>query len=642
LNNGELSCLENDCSVVLEDNHKLRLNKDSRIVELIEEDKDGKEKLINYLFYTTDINDIVAYSGRPLEILISLNLNGVIDDLKLIKHSEPILLTGIPIEKLLEAICFYKGKNIKDRINIGENASGEVSVPIIAGATVTSLILHETILDSVREVAYGLNIIDELDSVVGGLKDNFKPYSWDDLLEIGAIKRYCLNSELSVVEKTDDDNLLVDIHFADLRHPSVGKNLLGESDYYNLMDDLNDDDSAIIILNDGYWSFKGSGFVRGGIFDRFRVEQGHNLFTFKDYNYKSIYDLDLVDVDDFRETGIFIISNSKFKSWKPWQLVFLLDYKSFYASYELPVSFCVQPESGWIKVWRAKIFYISLFLGLWFFVIFIFIIRSRLSKNNFYLSAVYNCILILDVYIIGILFEGQPSVVNLFALINDISQLSVFLFDPCIFLGWMMIMLTIFIWGKSLFCGWICPFGALQELIFKFRSLLFRNDVSIELSDVIMDKLRYLRYIIFIFLTVISFKSITLAERFSDIEPFKAVWIVGIGQSSSLIMLYTTLLLVCSVFTYRIFCRFICPLGAFLSLLSFITFFKLRRRGTCTICRICEKSCNSRAIDASGRIDSKECFGCFTCVNNMYNPDVCPPIRKMKVRNKYEKGIWFE
>ena len=38
---------------------------------------------------------------------------------------------------------------------------------------------------------------------------------------------------------------------------------------------------------------------------------------------------------------------------------------------------------------------------------------------------------------------------------------------------------------------------------------------------------------------------------------------------------------------------------------------------------------------------SKECFGCFTCVNNMYNPNLCPPINNEKLRQKYEKGTWY-
>lgn len=641
LDQGNLRCVENECSVFLNKNQKIKLNdKDTKIFELIEENLDGKEKLISYLFYTTDISNIVAYSGKPLEILISLKLDGVIEDLKLVKHSEPILLTGIPIEKLLEAVCFYKGKNIKNRINIGEDSSGEISVPIIAGATVTSLILHETVLGTSRDVGSILGIIDDID-LEGSLTKEFEKFSWKQLIDIGAIKHYCLDSSFKENYKADKDDLLVDIYFADLCHPSIGRNLLGDSAYFDFINEIETKGSFIIVLNNGKWSFKGSGFVRGGIFDRFRVEQGNNVFTFRDADCKNVYDLDLIDVDDFRETGIFSITNSKYKPWKTWNLALLLNYKTFHVEYKMPGKFCVSPVPAWYKCWKSKLTYIVCYLALWFFVIFIFFIRNSLSKNAFYLSVIYNFVLIIDIYIIGFLFEGQPSVVNIFSLVDNVKNIEAFLFDPSIFLGWVMILLTIFVWGKALFCGWICPFGALQELIFKFRSLLFRNDSSFEFPAKFSDKLRYLRYVVFAVLIFVSFKNFALAERMAEIEPFKTMWNVGIFNRPFWISFYTVSLLAFSLFMYRFFCRFLCPLGAFLSFLSFFTLFRLRRRGTCVACKICEKSCNSRAINKKGFIDSKECFGCFTCLNNMYNPEVCPPIKNEKLRLKYETGKWW-
>jgi len=639
LENNNLSCLENDCNINITLTQKLKYSKDKRIVEFIDEDKNGKEKLISYVFYTTDINNLAAYSGKPLEILISLKPTGVIHDLKLVKHSEPILLTGIPIEKLLEAVSFYKGRNINDKINIGEDLNGEIGIPIIAGATVTSLILHETILGTARDVGRLFNFFNDTDLAEGGLTNKFNKYSWEDLLKLNAIKRYSLDSKL--VENTNANDLLVDIYFADLKHPSIGKNILGDNYYNELIEEIGDKKSAIIILNNGRWSFKGSGFVRGGIFDRFRIEQGNNVFTFRDNDLKNVYDLDLIDIDSFRETGIFIISNEKYKPYKESKLVLLINYKTFISDYKIPESFCVIPDPPWLKAWKSKSLYIFLYLSIWIFSIIIFILRYRISTNSFNLSILYNFVLLLDIYIIGILFEGQPSVVNIFSLIDDVKHIGIFIFDPCIFLGWIMILSTIFIWGKSLFCGWICPFGALQEIIFKIRSLLIKNDTSIEFSVSITNKLKYFRYIIFFSLAIVSFISYDYAELLAEIEPFKTTWILGITNRPFLISFYTIFLLGISVITYRFFCRFICPLGAFLSFLSFLTIFQLRRRGTCKICRICEKTCNSRAINRLGQIDSKECFGCFTCVNNMYNEKVCPPITKIKLREKYEKGIWW-
>ena len=629
LKNDKVNCFENNCLFSIKNNQELRFSKDDRVMELIQNSKKNEKEFKNYLFYTTDITDLIAYSGKPLEFLISLRSDGLINDLKLMKHSEPILLIGIPIEKLLEAVSFYKGKNIKNKINIGEDISGGVSIPIIAGATVTSMILHETILNTSREVGRLFNIISNLDFPENSLNDKFNEYSWFYLLKIGAIKHYCLDSSFIEGKNANQNNLLIDMYFADLRHPSIGKNILGEVSYINLIKSLDENESAIIILNNGSYSFKGSGFVRGGIFDRFRIKQDDNVFIFRDTNFKNIYNLELLDIYDFKESGIFTISGN-YKPWKPWNLILLLNYKTFYINYSVPDILCSKSNVGVINIWKSKLSYIILFMFLWVFVIFVFVFRNILSKNSFLLSIIYNCILLLDIYIIGFLFKGQPSIVNIFALFDNLKYIETLLLDPSIFLGWLMIMCTIFIWGKSLFCGWICPFGALQEILFKIRSLLLRNDLSIEFSWFITNKLKYIKYFIFIFLMLVSFKSITQAEMLIDIEPFKTVWVIGIFNRSFFVSLYTILLLLIALFTYRFFCRFICPLGGFLSLLSFIILFRIKRRTTCTVCKICRIKCNSRAIDNFGFVDSKECFGCLSCINNMYNLNMCPPIKSKK------------
>lgn len=635
LDNGNISCFERNCYFKIEDNMKLLVSsKDNRVLELFTKDIHGKDKLTSYLFYTTDIVSVVAYSGKPLEILISLSLNGIISDLKLVKHSEPILLTGIPIEKLLEAVAFYKDKNIEEKLAIGEDSTGGVSIPIIAGATVTSLILHETVLESAREIAVKFGIIEHLISE-GGLNSKFKKYSWDELIKIKAIKHYALDQFLNNVSNSENTNLLVDIYFADLTHKSIGKNILG-SDYYD--DFLNDlgGKSVILILNNGTWSFKGSGFVRGGIFDRFRIEQDGNIFTFRDSDFKNVYNLDLVDIDDYRESGMFIVNNIKYKPWKPWNLILLLNYKTFSVEYKIPDIFLIKESSKILEQWNSKFFNISLLFCLWIFVVFVFIFRDLLSKNNFYLSIVYNFVLLLDVYIIGVLLHGQPSVVNIYA----IKKLETFLWDPYLCIGWIMILLTIFLWGKSIFCGWICPFGALQEILFKIRSIIL-NDRSLEFSDNVFDKIRYLRYFILFFLLFIAiFYGVATAEVFSEIEPFKTIWSVGLLNRPWYVSLYTIMLLIISIFTYRFFCRILCPLGAFLSALSFFTIFRLKRRNSCGFCKKCGTTCNSKAIGEDGKINPKECFGCFTCVNNMYNNKICPPLISKKVWDKYEIGIW--
>ncbi len=587
-------------------------------------------KIKTYIFYSKNICDTEGYSGKPLELLIFLESNCKIKNLKLIKHSEPILLTGIPIEKLLEGLSFYKNKDINKNLNIGENSYGEISIPIITGATVTSLRLHNTILESCRNVGTLLKFIDDDMISYGGLNDTFKEFSWNDLIKIGAIKHYILKDTLT-------EKLLIDMYFADLKHESIGKNILGDQ-YYDIFDYLPKDSSAIIVINNGKWSFKGSAFVRGGSYDRIEIQQNKNTFYFNEDTFIELYNKDFIETDS-KECGIFIINNNKYKPCLPWDLILRINRISFPITYVIPKEFCKQDSSELVTLWHDNIFYIILFMNLWFLVIIIFSIRNFLAKKKFYLSIIYNFILLMDIYIIGILLKAQPSVVNIFTLIDNIKNIKTFLFSPYIFLGWIMIISTIFIWGKSLFCGWICPFGSLQELAFKIKSLIF-NDNSFKLPY--YEKLRLIKYIILLILIFISFDNLNKAEYAAEIEPFKTIWLRELTKTSTYIIIYPFLLIIINIFIYRFFCRFICPLGAFLSILSSFILLKLRRRGTCQVCHICEVNCTSNAIDKKGKINQKECFGCFNCINTMYNKDVCPPYKKKSLRDKYEKNvIWW-
>ena len=642
INNNNLYCDGDNCKLLLRNNQSLISNVSNKfnVFELLEENKS-----LGYYFYTTDIVDRPAYSGKPLDVLILLDKNCFIKELKLIKHSEPILMTGIPVEKLLEAVCFYKGKNIRDDISIGDDKSGKLSVPIIAGATVTSFVLHNTILDSSREIAISFGLM--TGGMLSGKKLNnvFKVINWDDLLKINAIGRLKVFSNDIFYNKDKENKLFIDIYFMDTSHPSIGINILGKEEYINLLDNLkeNEKNSAILILNNGDWSFKGNAFVRGGLFDRFSIKQGFKTVSFRDTDYIPLYDLDSVSVDDFKEHGIFIISDKEYNLADGFEFSILvsyitnnINYKHFSVNYELSDLFYDSIEKPWVIAWKSKLYYIILYVLLWLFVIFIFIIKYRFSNHKKFLSNIYICVLLLSVYIIGILQAGQPSIVNVFTIFNDYKNIfNVFILDAYIFLGWVMILLTVLLWGRSLFCGWICPFGALQELLFVFRGFFYKKGVTIELPEIIRNKLKHTRYLILFILLCISFYKMEYAELYAEIEPFKTMWNVVFFSREWYYSLYCFFLLFLSLFTYRIFCRFLCPLGAFLSVLSIFQIFKLARRNACSKCRICKNTCNSFAINRDGKINNLECYACFTCINNMNDNKICPPLISKKVRDRY-------
>lgn len=595
------------------------------IIEL----NDGNK--IIYYFYTSNIVDLPAYAGKPLELLIGLSVDGVIEDISLIKHSEPILLAGIPLYELYDAVNFYKKKNIM-QLSFSE-------VDIITGATVTSCILDETILSSSKIISSDLGIISFDYSSKKNLSKQYKSLSWEELLACGAVGHYEFSSDV--------DEQFIDLYYTNIKPVSIGKNLFIDSEYDNLIGDIEKDFSYLLLLSNGTWSFKGSAFSRGGIYDRFVLSQNGNDLRFRYSDYVNVNSYKLREsVPYFKESGLFIIKNNQFNLTSPWKLVLLLfnevnnvkNYVTLSIDYQIPSKFIESEPSKYRQTWLDNIYNIILYCLLWLFVVIIFVFREYFSNKYNILSNIKLFLYFISVSYFGFFCWAQPSVVNIFALADQ--NVSFFLFSPLLFIGWLMIFFTLFIWGRSFFCGWICPFGGLQELLFKIRIVLSKYKHSFEFSDKIHSYFRLFRYYIFVFLFLISFLySSEAAELFAEIEPFKTVWNIGIFKRIEYeFVIYSIILLVVSIFIYRFFCRYICPLGAFLSLLSKFSLIKIKRRNTCGFCKICAKHCESKAINSKGEIDAFECLACFSCINKMYDNKICPPLVNNKIWIKYEES----
>lgn len=168
---------------------------------------------------------------------------------------------------------------------------------------------------------------------------------------------------------------------------------------------------------------------------------------------------------------------------------------------------------------------------------------------------------------------------------------------------------------KSTFCGWVCPFGALQEWIGALAKFL---GVKQRVPAAWLDRTaRYLKYAVFVWATTGA--AIAGVMVFRDVDPFHALIApaeAGFGASS--IALAITLL--ASVFTNRPFCKYACPLGSIVGVIGRASLMKVERDAdACTNCGLCDRKCPMQVkVSTSHRIATTECNNCLTCV------EVCP------------------
>ena len=299
-------------------------------------------KLVGYVFISKDwTGKLVGYSGKHLETLISMDTNGVITGVKLLFHSEPIVLIGLKEESYLEFIKQYKGKNIKNPMSVGS----EISMDAVSGATVTAVVQNSIILESARRVADASGVMKVAKGKARKLSRKYAALTWEELKKSGALKNITVKHKDLGLEGED---AYLDLYVGVVMQPSIGRNLLGDALYKDVMGKLKNGESAIAIVSRGKGSFKGTGFVRGGVFDRFNIEQGAKVYMLKDRDYRVLSELYAKGAPSINEGGIFVIRDKDFDPTEPFRLNLVLPYrvsatkkefKSFYVEYAVPERF---------------------------------------------------------------------------------------------------------------------------------------------------------------------------------------------------------------------------------------------------------------------------------------------------------------
>jgi NosR/NirI family nitrous oxide reductase transcriptional regulator len=629
------------------------------------------EEVLGYAFNTNDVVDIPAYSGKPINTLIVMDIEGKLVKTRVLEHHEPILLVGIPEQKLFDFTDKYQNLKVTDSVRVGAGNNADViSVDVVSGATVTVMVVNEAIMRSARKVAgileiAGLSAKAKVEpSTIK--QDVFDKADWIKLTGDGSIRRLLLDkgtvnkafvgTKAERPEGTADEQkqTFIEMYYAPLSIPTVGQNLLGEQQYQWLQGELKPGDIAIGVMGKGEYSFKGNGYVRGGIFDRTQLQQDGKVISFHDTDYYRLDDVYIDGFPSFSEMAIFIIrDNYEFDIGSPWQVELLvrrqvgaLDsiFSSFYGDYLVPEQYIdrpapvIEPEPVplWVTVWEQKSFQIavlSVALGFLFIIIFIQDVLVRYPKLMHGLRQGY---LVFTVVFIGWYAFGQLSVVNVFTFVHAFQgnfQWDLFLLDPVLFILWGFVAMTMLLWGRGIFCGWLCPFGALQELI---NEMARRFKIKqYEIPFAVHERLWAIKYVILLVLFAISLESLSQAERYSEIEPFKTTFLLQFQREWGYV-LYAAVLLIINIFTRKVYCRYICPLGAALAIPARLRLFDwLKRRKECgQPCRVCAIECEIQAIHPDGSINANECHQCLDCQVTYYRDDKCPPLKKAKHKRK--------
>lgn len=294
-------------------------------------------------------------------------------------------------------------------------------------------------------------------------------------------------------------------------------------------------------------------------------------------------------------------------------------------------------EALWVNVWRTRKPEIALLVVGLAALASILVFQDWLARHPTLLWYVRRGFLLYTLFFIGWYALAQLSIVHVFTFVHAVTRefhWETFLIDPMLFILWGFVALTLLLWGRGVYCGWLCPFGALQELVNQAARRF--NVRQLEFSDVVHERLSAVKYLILILLFGVSLQSTIQMVHYAEVEPFKTAVTLRFQREWPFV-LYAAGLIVVSLFNRKFFCKYLCPLGAALAIPGRFRVFDwwLRRRRECgRPCQTCAKECEVRAIRPTGEINANECHYCLDCQVTYYNEAKCMPLLERRTRHQ--------
>jgi transcriptional regulator of nitric oxide reductase len=625
-------------------------------------------RILGYSFSTRDVSGSVGYSGRPLDIVAAVTPEGIIAGARIVAHEEPILVIGIPREALAAYVANFRGLDVRGTSNVNTLDTRTANGPqAVAGATVTSTVIRHAILRSARSVlrtrAAETAALPRLD------RESRREANWGDLVADGAIRHYRVTrgeaARLLGTKDAEADKVFIELWMSLATPPTIGENLLGQRAYESELAKLGPEDDLLLIAASGLYSFRGTEWRRTGVFDRVELVQGDRTVRLQAGSHTNVDRIRAAGAPDLREIGLFRIARgSGFDATQPFRLDLTILRPGDTArpaspvvipfDYAIPDRYRIRPAAAsaatqpgapstgsepvqaplWQDIWRARAVQIAALVvmlgGLGTILVFQNAVASR---RRFYVGLRTGYLIVTFVFL-GLIANAQLSIVNVITFAHALLsgfRWELFLLDPLVFILWSFVAASMLFWGRGVFCGWLCPFGALQELLNMAAQRLGVRQIEIPFG--LHERLWMIKYVLFLVILAVSLNSIMAAFGLAEIEPFKTAITMKFMRDWPFVTFALTLLFI-GIFVERFFCRYLCTLGAALAIPARMRMFEwLKRYRECGAeCHVCARRCTVQAIHPLGQINPNECIYCLKCQANYFDEETCLHLKKRAER----------
>jgi len=651
------------------------------------------DKVVAYVFSTLDIIAAPGYSTTPFDVIAGVDLSGRITGAKVVFHLESMIVHDRVRQRQLETLLAREaGRPLRGGTNAlppdyvdGATISARAmraAVLTTAGLVLRARVARTAVTAPTAVTASSTAVTASTAVTVPTLDlESFSIKSWNDLLGEGAVvQRRVTSGEVATALanagasgiKLDwplgtGDDLYIEFMTALVTPPAIGGNLLGLLKFEDYKRQLPTGAQAIFVASNGPYDFLGTKYFReseGNRFDRLRVIQdGKTLgFVQDDYSYAT-------PIQGQQVTGLFALRpNSGFDPLKPWRLEILINSAgtppltvAFGLDYKIPDAHVVRPPppqpqpppepqlepqlepepellppvATWVEAWSDARVNIAILAVLLSVLTLIFIFQATLTRFRVAHRLVRTGFLLVVLVWLGWTAGVQLSIVNIVNYVRaPFSRVDIgfYLAEPLMVIVAGYTLVSVLLIGRGVFCGWLCPFGALQELLGQLSRALRVPQWN---PPVALEKRLWMgKYIAAAAVMALVMTQIDAAGATLEIEPFKTAITAKFTRAWPYV-LYAGALLAIGLFSERAYCRFLCPLGGVLALLDRLHLLNLlKRRPECgSPCHLCERACPVRAIEPTGKIVTAECFQCLDCQVEYHDEKRCPPlVRTVKLR----------
>ena len=598
------------------------------VIQAYRNAEDGEAQLIGYVFETPDLPpEEIGYSA-PIDVLVGIDLEGTLTGIKVLYYTESyksIRGDFINTEYFSDQ---FEDKNIIENFRVGMDIDG------ISRATITSWAVARGVRNAARQVA--LAYLADTEYATSTNADSaaleiLQAQTWEEMMQSGLI------STLTIIQP---DESKLELTFAFMGHDGLGELLAGVDDYSRADREASNrvgDGSMMLVGIDGNATIP---FRQ----ERLAVEQDENIYPIQRRRFVYVGSADNGKITDRMRFAGAMMLDAQIDLSRPFRILYntgldlggfdsvtRLDYQvppvalSLALGTPVPAEFLPDEESDDELYNEDNVFDTLISNAPWPQVSALLLLLTMVMTSFLRKSASLRwATLTYTLLYLGFIDGGFVSVSHI---TNGIKLgPSMFMSDLPTLLIILFTIITTLFWGR-VFCSSLCPFGALQDFIAKFVPRHFQMEVP----QAIHDKAIYIKYGILAFLLImaLSFSDLSVFQYF---EPFGTVFY---RSQSILLWLIAAGFLLGTVFINRFYCRYLCPLGAALGVVSLVSPFKIKRVQQCQVCKVCEHACPTGAIRGPA-IDFKECVRCDVCeIKLISKAGVCKhSVEEVKSRHK--------